>query len=106
MRSRIQHPKIDHRRLDSHPHIQHGLSARDYYWIWFDKDETHKGLWGSFGTYEEAERKAVSKLNVPYEIVKLKTRDQTRAGQLLRAGILGDTGDTELAFNRFSHKEG
>ncbi len=94
-----------------HPEIKHHEPAKTrqerhyYYWIWFDRNDTHKGLWGAYNSYEEAERKAVSKLNVPYEIVKLPTRDETEASRMMRAGMLDKTGDINRSFSRFSHAE-
>ncbi len=101
------HRKIYHEHT-THPtagdHNREGKEQRSYYWIWFSKDSEHKGLWGAYYTYEEAERKAVSKLNVPYEIVKLPTRDEQEASRLMRSNYLDDSSDVEKSFNRFSHK--
>ena len=101
--NKIVHRKVSHsNKISSSPCER---ERRDYYWIWFDRDGEHKGLWGAYNSYEEAERKAVSKLNVPYEIVKLSTRDESEASRRLRANLLNDTGNVEQTFNRFSHKE-
>lgn len=109
MRNLLNHRRIEHRNM------RHGFgestnrgrsqsqNQKEYYWIWFDKDDSHKGLWGSYRTYEEAERKAVSKLNVPYEVVKLKTVDADRARQILMGKQLDETGDINKTFNRYSH---
>lgn len=112
MRTRIQHNRIEHKHkvgVDSsspNPIEYDGKRTKKfYYWIWFDRDENHKGVWGSYLTYEEAERKAVSKLNTPYEIVKLPTRDEGEASRLLRSKLLDESGNVERTFNRFSHKE-
>jgi hypothetical protein len=101
----VYHKTIKHRHgfNRDNPNSEHG--DRFYYWIWFARDSSHKGLLGSYQTYEQAERKAVSSLNVPYEIVKLRTRDEAEASRVMRARLLGDSGDVEKTFNRFSHKE-
>lgn len=97
---------VQHHRAQHHysGQTQHAHEQREYYWIWFDRDDKHKALWGAYNSYNEAERKAVSKLNVPYEIIKLPTRNETEASRLVRAKMLGDSGDVEETFNRFSHR--
>ena len=103
-RVKIQHNKIMHKYNGlTHEH-EPNTNTKYYYWIWFDRSEGHKGLWGAYSTYEEADRKAVSKLNTPFEIVKLRTRDEGEASRMLRSQLLNETGDVETSFKRFSHK--
>jgi hypothetical protein len=94
-----------------HPKIQHPGGVKDtqtvsrkYFWIWAE-GEDRRIVWGAYQTYKEAERVAASKLNCPYEIVELPTRDEGAASRMLRARLLNESGDTEGSFKRFSHKQ-
>ena len=104
MTKSIFQQRTNHSKLE-HPSFEHEKQKR-YYWIWFNKSDTHKGLWGPYNSYAEAERIAVSKLNVPYEVMELTTRDEGEASRRLRSRLLNETGDTEKSFNKFSHKQG
>jgi hypothetical protein len=97
--TKIQHPKISHKaEMQGKP-----SSGKSFFWIWAE-GENRRIVWGAYGSYGEADRVASGKLNVPYEIVELNTRDEGQASRILRARMLGDTGDIDGSFVRFSHK--
>lgn len=102
---KLNHRRIEHRHSSQLSGRAVSEPKREWYWILFSKDGVHKALWGAYPTYEEADRKAVSKLNVLYEIIKLPTRDETTASRLVRSDVLNNTGNMETTFRRFSHKE-
>jgi hypothetical protein len=97
--AKMHHPKIQHR--GDNP--DRTTVNRKYFWIWAE-GTGRRIVWGAYNTRQEAERIAASKLNCPYEVVELNTRDEGQASRILRARMLGDTGDIDGSFQRFSHK--
>ena len=98
--SKVHHKKIPHKG------DKPGTSTtfRKYYWIWAE-DGNRRIVWGAYSTREEAQRIGASKLNCPFEVVELPTKDEASASRMLRARLLNETGDTENSFSRFSHKQ-
>ncbi len=97
--SKLHHPKIQHKDGV----VDKTTPNRLYYWIWAETDE-RRIVWGAYKTYQEAQRIAASKLNCPFEIIELNTRDESMASRILRARLLKESGDINSTFERFSHQ--
>lgn len=99
--SPIQPSHLHSRNLQ---HSNESLDSRTYYWIWAEENG-RRILWGPYTTNEEAQRRGYSKLHCYFEVVALRTKDESTASRLMRARMLNDTGNIGESFQRFGHKE-
>ncbi len=79
------------------------LQTELHYYVW-GNDSGKRFVWGPYATREIAQQHA-DKVRCEYEIVALKTGDQSEASRILRGRVLDETGNISETFKRFSHKE-
>ena len=79
------------------------LLGREYWWIAADY-QGRLVIIGPKDSEAEANSFAYQKLDVPFEVVSLQTRDRNKAGAQLKARRLGDTGDLGNSIQRSMRK--
>ena len=80
-------------------------AKRDYYYI-FCKVDGRVALLGPHNSPDEAYGIATSKLNTPYEIIPMNTRDRGEATRRLRMILLDRTSDLSASLSRMKHSIG
>jgi hypothetical protein len=103
MNKLFKHNSLEHRQLQHKSANE--PSAKTYYWVWATLENGRHIIWGAYNTYNDAENKAYSKLGGNFEVVPLKTRDESEASRILRAKYLEESGDVEDSFKRFKHTQ-
>jgi len=79
------------------------IPGADYYWIWTIRNGKLIVL-GPYNTREEAESMGYSGMEGNYEIECLKTRDQAKATQVIKAKTLEMTRNLDFSLQRASHR--
>ena len=101
-RNKVHHSKIQHQGSVA----DKTTPSRTYFWIWAETENGRRIVWGAYQSYNEAQRVGASKLNCPFEVIELNTRDEGTASRILRARLLNESnGNIEESFKRFSHKQ-
>lgn len=80
-----------------------GITSKEYYWIIANYGGRLVVI-GPKSTDSEAQSMAYEKLDVPFEIVPLQTRDRSRATSILKARKLEATGNLGQSIQRARHK--
>jgi len=79
------------------------IERRPFYWV-FGGHEGGFALLGPYNSEEEAHEKGMEKLDGDFQVVALKTRNETKATRLIRGKYLNQGGNLSTALKPMSHK--
>jgi len=80
------------------------LSSRMYYWI-YGRYNGKLVILGCKSSEEEANQYGYEKLEFPFDVVGLPTKDRGRATSMIKARVLDKTANIDTALQRASHRE-
>lgn len=75
-------------------------TRRTYYWIYAPQS---RGLYGPHTTYAEAMTRGNIELREPFKVIPLRTSDQSKASQLMKARRLHEGIGIKNALQRMRH---
>lgn len=78
------------------------MLQRTYYWIYGN----HNGrlfVLGCKSSEEEANQFGYEKLEIPFDVIGLPTKDRGRATSMIKARVLDNTADIDYSLQRASH---
>lgn len=84
------------------PRMVH-LDLGVYYWIWGWADN-RRILWGPYMSEKEAYTAGYERLQTDFEVIPLRTRDETSASRQMRARLLEEQASVSDTFRPFGHK--
>lgn len=79
------------------------VQNRSYYWIVGNYND-RLIIIGAYGTTDEAYRMGYEKLDCPFDVVELPTKDKGKATGILKARRLEQTSNLDLALKRAKHQ--
>ena len=98
----MRHQGIKHNSVSHHT----SSSLQTYYWIVGVSDNSGRGMiYGCKTSREEAEKIIGLIHNATCEIIESKTDNEDDFTREQRARVLTETGDIDLAYKRFDHRD-
>lgn len=74
-----------------------------YYWI-YARNKGRLIILGAKSSEEAANQYGYEKLEVPFDVVGLPTKDRARATSMIKARLLDETNNLDIALRRATHK--